>query len=147
MSGRPYLSDSGRNLHENSSQNALEPRKCNDQELPNLVFTFCQLLQGSLIKTFFFPANKRLRRHLKGGGTIRISFNSNDFSLFSRGGGWATRALVGEFSMSSWGHISMSGRDYACWRNNFQIMQILGVLCEPQFIRSIVVHPSIVGKW
>ena len=60
----------------------------------------------------------------------------------------ATRALVGEFSMSSWGHISMSaGRDYACWRNNFQIMQILRVLCEPQFIRSIVVHPSIVVKW
>lgn len=44
------------------------------------------------------------------------------------------------------GHISMSCRDYACWRNNFQIMQILGVLCEPQFIRSIVVHPGIVVK-
>ena len=57
-----------------------------------------------------------------------------------------TGKIIGEFSMSSWGHISMSGQDYACWRNNFQIMQILRVLCEPQFIRSIVVHPSIVVK-
>ena len=110
-------------------------------------FHFLSISPTSIDQKNFLPANIELRRrHLKGWATIRISFNSNDFSLFSRGGGCATRALVGEFSMSSWGHISMSGRDYACWRNNFQIMQILGVLCEPQFIRSIVVHPSIVVK-
>ena len=107
-------------------------------------FHFLSISPTSIDQKNFLPANIELRRrHLKGRATIRISFNSNDFSLSIQ----ATRAVVGEFSMSSRRHISMSCRDYACWRNNFQIMQIPGVRSEPQFIRSIVVHPSIVGKW
>ena len=98
MSGPPYLSDSGRNLHENSSsQNALEPPKCTDHKTAQFCFHFLSI---------FLPANIKL--HLKGRATIRISFNGDDFSLFFWGAA-ATRAL-GEFSMSRWGHISMSGR-------------------------------------
>ena len=95
-------------------------------------FHFLSISPTSIDQKIFLPANIELRRrHLKGRATIRISFNSNDFSLSIQ----ATRAVVGEFSMSSRRHISMSCRDYACWRNNFQIMQILGVLREP------AVHP------